>query len=207
VIPPAPEPPPRILAVCTGNISRSPAVERLLRARLDDSIQIDSAGVGAVVGAPIDPPVADFLQAFDADVSGFAARQIDDSMVAAADLVLTLTRAHRAQVLEWVPAAVRRTFTLLEFTRVLESLDLSGLPADTDAGARLRAILPVVIAGRALAPRPALAAGDDVPDPYGRDAAAYARSLAMIEAATATMARLIGGAERSGPHGPLPGDG
>jgi protein-tyrosine phosphatase len=183
--------PAHILAVCTANISRSPAVERLLRASLDDSVQIDSAGVAALAGSPIDPPVADFLQAHHAEPFGFAARQVDARMVTSADLVLTLTRAHRAQVLELVPSAVRRTFTLLEFVRVLEWLDFSGLPSGLDTGTRLRAILPLATAGRSLAQREPV--GDDVPDPYGRGPAAYARSLAMICKATDAIVRLSSG--------------
>ena len=184
--------PTRVLAVCTANISRSPAVERLLRASLDDTVRIDSAGVAALVGSPIDPPVASFLRSHHAESARFAARQVDERMLAEADVVLTLTRAHRAQVLELVPSAVRRTFTLLEFVRVMESLDLSGLPSDVDAGARLRAILPLVTAGRALAPRATVGA-DDVPDPFGHGPAAYATTLSMIYEATGTIVQFARG--------------
>jgi protein-tyrosine phosphatase len=176
--------PVRILAVCTANISRSPAVERLLRLRLGGAARVDSAGVAALVGAPIDAPVAQFLQEYGAETSGFAARQVDEAMVMGSDLVLTLTRAHRAEVLELVPSAVRRTFTLLEFARVLESLDLSGL----SAGDGLRALLPLATAGRVLAPRTQVG-DDDVPDPFGHGAAAYVRSLALIAEATDVIVR------------------
>jgi protein-tyrosine phosphatase len=164
-------------------------VERLLRAGFDGTVQADSAGVDALVGLPIDPHVASFLESYGADSGSFAARQVDEPMVRAADVVLTLTRAHRAQVLELVPSAVRRTFTLLEFTRVVRSLDLSDLPAGLSAGDRLRAIIARATAGRALAPR-AAADGDDVPDPYGRGAAAYAHSLTRITEATAELVRV-----------------
>lgn len=189
-MPGAPDQPARILAVCTANICRSPAVERLLRAGLDGSVRVGSAGVAALVGEPIDPPVAGFLRAQDVEVAGFAARQATESLLREADLVLTLTRAHRAQVLEWAPFAVRRAFTLLEFVRVVESVDLTGLPPGP-AGARLRAILPIATAGRSLAPRPA-PGGDDVADPFGRGPAAYEQSLAVIQRATETIIRIIG---------------
>ncbi len=187
--------PTRILAVCTANISRSPAVERLLRSRLDDTVQIESAGVDALVGSSIDPAVAGFLRQNDAETSAFSARQVDERMLADADLVLTLTRAHRAEVLEMVPSIVRRTFSLLEFTRILKSLDLSELPSDLDAGSRIRAILPLATAGRALAPRAALHADDDVPDPYGHGAAAYAHSLGLIADATEEIVRVARGSQ------------
>lgn len=188
--------PTRILAVCTANISRSPAVERLLRSGLDETVQVDSAGVAALVGSPIDPPVAGFLRERGAEATSFAARQVDESMLADADLVLTLTRAHRAEVLELVPSLVRRTFSLLEFARILKSLDLSGVPSQLDAGSRLRVIVPLATVGRALAPRAELLGGDDVPDPYARGDVAYANALAMIAAATDTIVRLAVGRVR-----------
>jgi low molecular weight protein-tyrosine phosphatase len=187
------EEPARILAVCTANISRSPAVERLLRAGLDDSVLVGSAGVAALVGSPIDVPVAEFLRQRGADPTRFAARPVDEHLVADTDLVLTLTRAHRSVVLELVPSAVRRTFSLLEFTRILASLDLSGLPAAASSGARLRALVPLATSGRALAPRARAEADDDVPDPYGRGAAEYAHSLSLITDATDLIVRLVRG--------------
>jgi protein-tyrosine phosphatase len=185
-----------VLAVCTANISRSPAVERLLRSGFAAagvaSVQVGSAGVAALVGEPIDPPVAGFLLANGAEISGFASRQVTEPMVRSSELVLALTRAHRSQVLELVPSAVRRSFTLLEFARILESLDLSGLPAGLGADERLRAILPLATAGRSLAPR-ATSGGDDVLDPFGRGDATYERSLALIRQATDTIVRIVAG--------------
>jgi hypothetical protein len=84
---------------------------------------------------------------------------------------------------------------------VLESLDLSGLPSATSAGSRLRELLPLATAGRGLAPR-APAGGDDVPDPYGHDAATYASSLALIAEATDAVVRLAGGSTQPGLPGP-----
>lgn len=182
----------RILAVCTANISRSPAVERLLRAGLDDTVQVGSAGVAALVGSPIDPIVATYLRARGVDPAGFAARQVEAPLLASTDLVLTLTRAHRTQVLDVSPSAVRRTFTLREFARVIDSLDLSGLPTHSSPGERLAAIVPLATAGRALAPRPEQG-GDDVPDPHGRGAAAYDHSLQLIADATDVIARIARG--------------
>ena len=190
--------PVRVLAVCTANISRSPAVERLLQRGLGDTVGVRSAGVMALVGEPIDPPVAAFLQGSGVDASGFAARQVTEAHLKQSDLVLALTKAHRAHVLSLAPAAVRRTYTLLEFARVLSFVDLTGLPPAATAGERLRQVLPMVTAGRSLAPR-AADGGDDVPDPYGHGEVAYARSLTLIREATATISRLLlpaGGAQR-----------
>src|SRR5699024_5640914 len=117
------------LVVCTGNICRSPAAERLLAAGLGapfrgqaagglaPAIEIASAGVGAVVDAPMAPEMATLVTAAGADASRFTARQLTIAMVAESDLVLTATRRHRTAVVGLVPAAVRRTFTVRELAR------------------------------------------------------------------------------------------
>lgn len=180
---------PRILAVCTGNISRSPAVEHLLRAGLGDSAVVSSAGVRAVIGAPVDPPVTAYLAARGIDVTGFASRQVTAAMVAKADLVLALTRRHRAWILDLAPAAVRRTYTLREFARLLEQVEP---PVEGgDPGERLRKLLPRVSAGRALAPRRP-GAEDDVRDPYGHGPEVYRQSLADIQAAVDAILARVG---------------
>ncbi len=179
----------RVLAVCTGNISRSPAAEHLLRAGLGESAVVGSAGVRAVVGAPVDPPVAAYLADAGVSVDGFAARQLVPALVTEADLVLAMTRDHRSQIVGLVPSAVRRTFTLREFALVLQSLDG---PAEGDTpGERLRSLLPRAAAGRAMLPRRP-AGDDDVRDPYGHGTAAYARALSEIDAAVATILARLG---------------
>lgn len=174
----------RVLAVCTGNISRSPAVEHLLQAGLGDSTVVRSAGVRAVVGAPVDPPVAAYLAASGVRVDGFAARQLVPAMVAEADLVLAMTRSHRSQILGLVPSAVRRTYTLREFARILQSFDGSA-EGDTP-GQRLRSLLPRVAAARALQPRRP-AGADDVRDPYGHGPGVYRQALTDIQASVDTI--------------------
>ena len=41
-----------ILTVCTGNVCRSPAVERLLASKLGPTVSVASAGTHALVGHP-----------------------------------------------------------------------------------------------------------------------------------------------------------
>ena len=63
------------------------------------------------------------LRVRGAVAEGFAARNIDPRLIKAADLVLTADLGHRAAVVELWPAAVRRTFTLKEFARLLAAVD------------------------------------------------------------------------------------
>lgn len=162
----------RILAVCTGNICRSPMVERLLQTELariaPGEFEVASAGTGALVGKPIDPQVAGFVHIFGAESRGFAARQLEPGILDGNGLVLTLTREHRGRVIEMNPALLRRTFTLREFARLLAPLE--GDPALTGPE-RWRSILPRVIRARTVHPAdPGL---DDVVDPYRRPDEVY----------------------------------
>lgn len=190
---PAPARPFTVLTVCTGNICRSPAVERLLVARLgpDADVRVVSAGTRALVGHPVSGPMVPLMVAADASADGFAARQLTAEMIREADLVLPLTRQHRSAVVELVPAAVRRTFTLLELARLAGTVDPDAIPGGSPAQ-RLTALVPLLAGERARHHhRPGF--DDDVPDPYGRGDAVYARVFAAIEPAVDAVARLARG--------------
>jgi protein-tyrosine phosphatase len=164
-----------VLFVCTGNICRSPIAERLTRAYLDESlgadaalIRIESAGTRAVVGSGVHPESSAVLSSLGGDPGGFVARQLTDEYAAAADLTLTLTRAHRRSVLNRAPRGLSRTFTLLE------AADLASLvPPDVDLPGdtfpdRCRSFVREMAAARA---RRATDAHDDIADPIGQPAA------------------------------------
>lgn len=170
---PAPE---SILVVCTGNICRSPAVEILLRAALDE-VEVTSAGTRAVVGAGVSLPMAALLEADGHDPAGFAARQLRTEHLRAADLVLTATVAHRAAVVEAAPAVVRRTFTVLEFARIAaaEGLRLGSAP--------LAELVPRAAAAR-FAVEPAQ---DDLRDPYAQSDSVYIQVYDRARTAVGTM--------------------
>lgn len=107
-----------VLFVCTGNICRSPTAERLAEAH-SSRFQIpdftaSSAGTRAVVGHSIHHEAASVLEKLGGDPSNFAARQFKPRIAVGADLILTMTRAHRDSVLELVPHKLNRTFSLGE---------------------------------------------------------------------------------------------
>jgi protein-tyrosine phosphatase len=163
----------RILHVCTGNVCRSPMAERLTRhaltRRLGDGaagILVESAGTWGHVGAPMEAHAATVLAEYSADPSGFTGRELLDEHVIDADLVLTATRDHRAQVISMGHAAGLRTFTLKEFTRLVRAIDPATLPDDGGVTARARSLVRAAAAlrGWLLAPD---AEADEVYDPYG----------------------------------------
>jgi protein-tyrosine phosphatase len=111
-----------VLFVCTGNICRSPTAERLAlayatRCQIPD-FRASSAGTRAVIAHGIHSDAALVLEKLGGDVSNFAARQLTPTIASAADLVLTMTNAHRDVVLELAPHQLHRTFTLSEAARL-----------------------------------------------------------------------------------------
>jgi protein-tyrosine phosphatase len=124
--------------------------------------------------------MARLLQNIGAEEAGFAARRLTEKLVEDADLVLTLTRAQRSLTVDLWPPAVRHTFTLREFARLLKQIDPFALPAETPAE-RLRIAKPLAVQGRGLRLTPP--EDDDVVDPFGLSDDVFAASFAEITAA------------------------
>ncbi|MFS0703569.1 low molecular weight phosphatase family protein [Cellulomonas sp. 179-A 9B4 NHS] len=184
-----PPDPARILTVCTGNICRSPAVERLLRQRLAGTdVVVESAGTRAVVGSGVSAPMVPLMAAAGASADGFVARQLTPAVLRDVDLVVALTRGHRSAIVEHAPAAVRRTFTLLELARLLRHVDPAALAAaGATPGERVRALPALAAAVRHLAG----GGDDDVVDPIGQSDTVYRASFdAMAPAVDALAAAL-----------------
>jgi protein-tyrosine phosphatase len=177
----------RILCVCTGNICRSPAAERLLAAALGPGIGVSSAGTVSLVGHWIDSPMDRLIVLGGGDVSDFEARALDASMLKASDLILTMTDAHTGAVIEMWPRAVRKTFMLREFARLLDSIEPSALPQTTSAE-RLRAALPLAAAKRRPLPN---RTRYDVVDPYRLRDEVYEQAFDDIRRAVDQIVKVI----------------
>jgi protein-tyrosine phosphatase len=181
---------PQILAVCTGNICRSPAIERLLAHHLGGRAVVRSAGTHAVVGAPIQAPMAALLDQAGVSSTGFAACQATAGLVDSADLVLTATTDHRARVVELQPGAMRRTFTLLEFALAATSLPAPVLN-DAPIGERV-----LILADHALLSRPRrrISAADlSIPDPFRQSDEVYQAVFTQLAQAVGTIADALDG--------------
>ena len=103
--------PRRILIVCKGNICRSPMAMAMLR-RHEVDADIESAGLAAMEGSPIDPVAERTLLAHGISASDHIARQIDSAMLDNADLVLAMEKRQVAALLALSPALRGRAFLL-----------------------------------------------------------------------------------------------
>ena len=168
---------PRILTVCTGNVCRSPLLERLLQRGLDEAygagaVEVISAGTGALVDHPMDERSAAVLARLGGDPTGFVARHLVPREVASADLIITATREHRALAVRAAPRALRRAFTLGELAFILEHLGPERWPTAADPGERIEQLTSTATEHRGQV-RPASWDDFDLADPYRRADAAY----------------------------------
>jgi protein-tyrosine phosphatase len=190
-----------LLMVCTGNICRSPVMERLLAARLRDRLGaeaaerfvIRSAGTWAMAGEPMAPEAAETLESLGGDPSEFIARDLEVSMITDADLILAATRDHRRLVVTSEPRAAGPTLTLREFARLLGPVtpaDVAGRVSTDDPVERMTAIVALALSQRGLVPL-GDPADDDIADPYRRERSAYLRAATEIDAALAVPLALL----------------
>lgn len=100
-----------ILVVCLGNVCRSPVAEFLFRRELGErDIRVSSAGLGALVGRPMDKHAIELLQSGGIDASRHRARQLESSMLREADLILTMEHRQMGSVARLAPEASGKVF-------------------------------------------------------------------------------------------------
>jgi protein-tyrosine phosphatase len=102
-----------ILIVCVGNICRSPAAEALLLHRLQGKgLSIASAGIGALVGNPMDKTAHEVLNEHGLEHGSHRARQINSEMLHKADLILAMEQSHIQHIRQIAPEVHGKTFLL-----------------------------------------------------------------------------------------------
>lgn len=182
---------PTILTVCTGNVCRSPLLERMLQRDVDGAhgpgrVAVRSAGTGALVGAPMDERSAEILVGLGGDPTGFVARRLTAELVSDAALVLAATPTHRSQVVQLDPRALRRTFTAQEFAGLVAAVPDEDLPTWEEPATALAELCTAARAARGAATRPA---GDGLVDPYRQPDAVYDRLRAQVVELRPLLAR------------------
>ncbi|MGV8896371.1 MAG: low molecular weight phosphatase family protein [Rhodoglobus sp.] len=185
----------RILVVCTGNLVRSAIAAQLLRVRLAElgtEVAIIGAGTRATEGDRMPIEAERVSLRYGGNPEGHRAHPLTAELVAAADLVLTAEREHRAKVVSLAPRASQTTFTLNQFARLIRSLDGAAAPAEL-AGTILstREMLVAIAADaagqRGYVPPPDDVKHDDIADPYRRPQQEYDKAGVEIDAAVSTI--------------------
>ena len=194
----------RILVVCTGNICRSPIIERYLTRHLNErwhgegAMLVASAGTSALVGSPMDDRAAEMAHSLGLDTEGFTARALTVEAIAAADVILTATRQHRGTVVSMYPKALRSCFAVRDFAAMLVDLPDDRGPiagagdGGDDARRRVRRVVAAAAARRGFSPP--LAPDDaDIVDPYRRSDEVYAEMFGQIVGAMPGIVAALGG--------------
>jgi len=152
---------------------------RHLLGRDADDVAVSSAGVRGLEGEPTHPLAVQALRERGAAPGGFVARRLRPEWLLAADLTLTADRWHRDILLDHVPDAFGRLFTLRECAWLLAGSPVTGVGDVSSlsrvAGDRRRA------AGRAV-PNDL-----DLADPIGRDIQAFRDCLDIVNAAVSLL--------------------
>lgn len=102
-----------ILIICVGNICRSPAAEALLTHKLQGrNLTISSAGIGALVGNPMDKTAHEVLYDHGLEHIHHRARQVDSEMLHQADLILAMEQSHIQHIRQIAPEVHGKTFLM-----------------------------------------------------------------------------------------------
>jgi len=119
-------PPKRLLFVCTGNICRSPMAEQLARKIASDlglDVEIRSCGTSPALGSGVTPEAQRALIAMGMPPQEHAPQAASRELLAWADAVLVMTKAHRDRLFSTFPETAGRVFVLREY---------AGLSGDVD---------------------------------------------------------------------------
>ena len=107
----------RLLFVCSGNTCRSPLAAVHARSIVGERgvpVTVASAGISAVDGGPASGHAQTVAVMEGGSLEGHRSSQIDAGLLAAADLILTMTAAHRDSLHRQWPQDRDRVMTLGE---------------------------------------------------------------------------------------------
>ena len=114
----------QILFVCTGNTCRSPMAARFCRKYFSDILgcqvdelddlgyKIDSAGIAAIDGIPASEHAVEVCHKQQIDLTGHRSRPLTLQDIEQSDLIFTMSRSHRADIIQALPLASKKCFML-----------------------------------------------------------------------------------------------
>ncbi len=113
-----------VVLVCTGNTCRSPMAEVMLKKRLADKLDcpvdqledrgflVMSAGLSATPGGRSAAEAQSVMQERGLDLTMHESQPLGERIIRFADIIITMTRAHRDAIVSHLPEAAQRTFVL-----------------------------------------------------------------------------------------------
>lgn len=181
-----------VLVVCTGNVCRSPYIERVLAHELAGTgISVSSAGTGALVGAPIEKHAAERARAAGASTENYAARQVTREMVAEADLIIAAAREHLGPLVQLYPRALRYAFALRDLGDLLavaKASDIAAAPGDN----HVAKVAATAIAERGIV-NPRLPDQSGVIDPFRQSPQVFDQMVEQVNEALPTVIAALRG--------------
>jgi protein arginine phosphatase len=113
-----------IYFICTGNTCRSPMAEAILTSLQIPNVEVKSAGIYALEGGEISENAKSVLEAEQISMD-HRSKMVSKDDLEWADLILTMTSAHKELVLRSDPEVKAKIFTLKEYAAPYTSKDIS----------------------------------------------------------------------------------
>lgn len=175
--------------MCTAGRCRSPIAAALLEDRVSH-IDRHGVSVGSVglkyAGAPVPELGVSLMAERGIDLAGHRSEPVTLNTIAAADIILGMTREHVRNIVDQAPDAWVKTFTLKDFVRRAERI------SPPRRHQRLDDWLAAVGEGRDARDVLGSHPDDEVPDPYGQRAKAWEKVIAELDDLVSALPRILG---------------
>lgn len=112
-----------IYLICTGNTCRSPMAEAILRSKGIVNMSVRSAGVHAQDGFPISPNAKTLIEEADMLYTPVS-RVVSSEDLEWADVILTMTEGHKANLIHSHPEVRNKIFTIKGFVKPGSTVDV-----------------------------------------------------------------------------------